>query len=326
MYKGKDYEYNTLKNNEIFLSYPSTFNDPFDCFISIIKEEFERAFLKLNLPSKKYNEINQYVNKVSFELLRIFEHEKNLTPIKLFPACPPTLKSPETDKLEKECWELYETYHKELIRIRDQYGIVCFTKNMPEHNMVMWAHYADNYHGFCGEYVFSNPSDLCSEQRRDKKLYNLLIYIDKVQYRNKSKSINCEKLLKIPVQKLSSSSYIKKYLKQILFTKNIQWNYEKEYRLVLKKDDCEIKSETSNGFTISFPYLKKVFAKRDDKQFSRNSAIDSLTKELEIECDFLVQSNEWVELETDETKCNNINLKDILKRDEIPININDIPF
>ena len=73
MYRGKDYEYNTLKNNETFLSYPSTFNDPFDCFISIAKEEFEMAFLKLNLPSKIYNEINQYVNTVSFELFRIVE-------------------------------------------------------------------------------------------------------------------------------------------------------------------------------------------------------------------------------------------------------------
>ena len=136
MYKGKDYEYNTLKNNEIFLSYPSTFNDPFDCFISIIKEEFEREFLKLKLPNDKYNEIRKYVNEVSFEWLRFFEHEKYLTPIRPFPACPPTIGSPETDRLENECWCLYEEYYKELNKIRDQYGIVCFTKNKPESNMV----------------------------------------------------------------------------------------------------------------------------------------------------------------------------------------------
>lgn len=325
MYKGKDYEYNTLKNNEIFLSYPSTFNDPFDCFISIVKEEFERVFLKLKLPKDKYNEINKFVNEVSFEWMRFFEHEKYLTPIRPFPACPPTIESPETDRLESECWGLYKEYYKELIRIRDQYGIVCFTKNKPENNMVMWAHYADNYHGFCGEYVFSNPSDLCSEQRRDKKLYNLLLNMGKVRYRNKTISVDCEKLLKIPVQKLSSSAYIKKYLKQILFTKNIQWNYEREYRLVLKKSDCDIKSETDNGFAISFPYLKKVFAKRDDKQFSRNSAIDSLTKELKIECDYLVQSNEWIELETDETTTRR-NMGNMQKQYKTPINVEDIPF
>lgn len=325
MYKGKDYEYNTLKNNEIFLSYPSTFNDPFDCFISIIKEEFEREFLKLKLPNDKYNEIRKYVNEVSFEWLRFFEHEKYLTPIRPFPACPPTIGSPETDRLENECWCLYEEYYKELNKIRDQYGIVCFTKNKPESNMVMWAHYADNYHGFCGKYVLSNPSDLCSEQRRDKKLYNLLLNMGKVRYRNKTISVDCRKLLKIPVQKLSSSSYIKKYLKQILFTKNIQWNYEREYRLVLKRSDCDIKSETGNGFAISFPYLKKVFAKRDDKQFSRNSAIDSLTKELKIECDYLVQSNEWIELETDETTIKR-NLDNIHKQYKTSINVEDIPF
>lgn len=325
MYKGKDYEYNTLKNNEIFLSYPSTFNDPFDCFISIVKDEFEREFLKLNLPNDKYNEIKKYANEVSFEWMRFFEHEKYLTPIRSFPACPPTIESPETNRLENECWGLYEEYYKELIRIRDQYGIVCFTKNKPENNMVMWAHYADNYHGFCGEYVFSNPSDLCSEQRRDKKLYNLLLNMGKVRYRNETLSVDCEKLLKIPVQKLSSSSYIKKYLKQILFTKNIQWNYEREYRLVLKRGDCEIKSETDNGFAISFPHLKKVFIKRDGKQFSRNSAIGSLAKELKIECDYLVQSNEWIELETDETTTRR-NMCSIQKQYKMPINVEDIPF
>ena len=147
----------------------------------------------------------------------------------------------------------------------------------------------------------------------------------KVRYRNKTISVDCRKLLKIPVQKLSSSSYIKKYLKKILFTKNIQWNYEREYRLVLKRSDCDIKSETGNGFAISFPYLKKVFAKRDDKQFSRNSAIDSLTKELKIECDYLVQSNEWIELETDETTIKR-NLDNIHKQYKTSINVEDIPF
>lgn len=325
MYKGRDYEFSTLKNNEIFLSYPSTFNDPFDCFISIVKEEFEREFLKLKLPNDKYSEIKKYVNEVSFEWMRFFEHEKYLTPIRPFPACPPTIESPETDRLENECWGLYEEYYKELIRIRDQYGIVCFTKNKPENNMVMWAHYADNYHGFCGEYVFSNPSDLCSEQRRDKKLYNLLLNMGKVRYRNKIISVDCEKLLKIPVKDLSVNPYIEKYIKTIMFTKNIQWGYEKEYRLVLKKDDCKITNENNNGFSISFPYLQKIFIKRDEKQFSRNCAVDLLAKELHIDRDYLVQSNEWIELETDEETTIR-NMINIHKQYKTPINVEDIPF
>ena len=68
-----------------------------------------------------------------------------------------------------------------------------------------------------------------------------------------------------------------------------------------------------------------MFAKRDDKQFSRNSAIDSLTKELKIECDYLVQSNEWIELETDETTIKR-NLDNIHKQYKTSINVEDIPF
>ena len=101
--------------------------------------------------------------------------------------------------------------------------------------------------------------------------------------------------------------------------------YEKEYRLVLKKDDCKIANENNNGFSISFPYLQKIFIKRDEKQFSRNCAVDLLAKELHIDRDYLVQSNEWIELETDEETTIK-NMINIHKQYKTPSNVEDIPF
>ncbi len=322
MFKGKDYDYEALKNNEIFLAYPSTFNDPFDCFISFLKDDFEREFLKLKLPKEKYLEILQSVNQVTFSWMRILEHNKCCQHVKPFPFVS-ALTSPETDKLEKECWDLYDKYYKELSKIRNQYGIVCFTKNEPAKNMVMWAHYADNYKGFCAQYALSNSSDLCSKQRRDEYTFNLLKHMGKVHYRDGAVKIDCEKILKIPPAKLATNPYIKNYIKRILFTKNKQWNYENEYRLVLKKSDFKIINETSNGFSIRFPYVEKVYIERGENKLSlKHNSIDEITKELEVDCDFLVPSNEWITLETAETHKNS----DPLGLKEVQIDYTNIPF
>ena len=304
MFKGKDHDCTALKNKEIFLAYPSNFNDPFDCFVSFLRSDFEREFLKLKLSSEKYSEISRRVNEVTFSWMRLFERDNYLGQPKPFP-CVNELASPETDKLEKECWDLYEEYYNELLRIRNQYGIACFTKNEPIKNMAMWAHYADNYEGFCAEYAFSNPSDLCSEQRRDEYTFNLLKHMGKVKYTTSIIKIDCAKILKISPTQLAQSPYIKNYIKQILFIKNRQWDYENEYRLVLRKCDCEIIGENSNGFMIRFPYVEKVYMKRDEhKPSAKHSEIEKIAKDLEVDCDFLVPSKEWINLETAETHKN----------------------
>ena len=93
----------------------------------------------------------------------------------------------------------------------------------------------------------------------------------------------------------------------------------------MRKEDCKTTNETSNGFTVSFPYLQRIFIRRDEEQFSRNCTVDLLVKELHIDRSFLVQSKEWIGLGMDDTVIES-NIESIRKQNITSNNIEDIPF
>ena len=45
LFGGAAYDFSTIKNGELFLSYPQNFNDPFDGTILIDQTEFIKEFL-----------------------------------------------------------------------------------------------------------------------------------------------------------------------------------------------------------------------------------------------------------------------------------------
>lgn len=89
--------------------------------------------------------------------------------------------------------------------IDSDFKICSFTNN--ENSMLMWSHYTNNHQGIMIEYSFGRelPSGLG---------------IEKVQYRNKSKRF------------IDKNKYI---FNQFLLTKNDEWSYEKEVRLISYK-------------------------------------------------------------------------------------------
>ena len=56
-FKGKEYDFSTLGEKEIFLSYPNTFNDKFEGLLEINFEEFAEQCLLLFVGEAFFNEI-----------------------------------------------------------------------------------------------------------------------------------------------------------------------------------------------------------------------------------------------------------------------------
>lgn len=85
---------------------------------------------------------------------------------------------------------------------------------------IMWAHYAENHHGFCVEYRVNNPD-----------------YIWNVHYSHKR--LKFEKGLCKAIKKTSEQNlynYELGLFMQQLFYKSDEWKYEREYRAVVPVD------------------------------------------------------------------------------------------
>jgi len=112
-----------LENNSIFLSSPSTFNDPFDCKAQYVfktdnKDEITNGILK-GL-TKKYPERKiEDLQKVAFDLANS-KDQQNI------------LSKEATLKLSDNINKL---------------GIFCLSSKMD--NILLWAHYADEHRGIC---------------------------------------------------------------------------------------------------------------------------------------------------------------------------------
>ncbi len=109
----------SLTNNTVWLAKPKTFNDPFDCAIT--------------LDSQRYKESVVHAITVAVERAKPIglrpEHLQNGWP---------------GDK------EAFETFRENLRNLFQEMGICSFSA-IPNH-MLMWSHYANHHRGFCVEY------------------------------------------------------------------------------------------------------------------------------------------------------------------------------
>lgn len=108
-----------LINNTIWLAKPESFNDPFDCAITLDRRKYKESIM---------HAISVAMERSKPAGLRA-EHLQDIWPG------------------DKEAFELLRGKVLELIQ---DIGICSFS-GLPDH-MLMWSHYADHHRGFCIEY------------------------------------------------------------------------------------------------------------------------------------------------------------------------------
>lgn len=117
-------------------------------------------------------------------------------------------------------------------------------------NTTMWSHYADNHRGFCVKY---------SLHFGDSPIQNILkCGLYKVIYSAKISKASVRELIKLKYgeeYELELNEYLAKTIYRALITKAKFCNYEKEWRLILGKENFNILYDGS----ISFPFIEAIY-------------------------------------------------------------------
>ena len=117
-----------LQDNELYLSSPADFNDPFDCRIPV-------NYLLLDSPDK----ITEYVEDfIARDIEQILANGMDVA----------RLRNMMTDRLMNHREEMQkDSQTEEFARMDIHYGVLSLSARWD--SILMWSHYADKHRGYC---------------------------------------------------------------------------------------------------------------------------------------------------------------------------------
>lgn len=152
-----DYSLESLKQDKIYLSDPSVFNDPYDCAFMLTNFKVDNQLINSVIEDdpdgfRKYYGITprqlsnlKRSNDVIRDLTRIFakkshpEHKKN----------PKKLRD-----ISKDFNEKFRKMKLDINKLKGNLRVSCFTEDYK--SILMWSHYAEDHTGFCVKYDFKS--------------------------------------------------------------------------------------------------------------------------------------------------------------------------
>jgi hypothetical protein len=177
--------------------------------------------------------------------------------------------------------------------------------------MSLWSHYADNHRGFCVEYDLSFLKPENNLKIPDRSFYDdkdkylnernqaiIRAGIFPVEYTAKRINIPFSKLEKIKIESSGNIFYnsnIDELIYKTFLVKSANWNYEKEWRIIVDENICKYYENK-----IPFPYIKAIYlgCKADNELI--NTMID-IGKEINAEVIIVKMDGQKFILESDST-------------------------
>ena len=134
------YSLASLVNNTVWLATPSTFNDPFDCAVTLDRKKFRES--------------------LDHAITRVVQQ-----------ARPEDLAGKDLSGVRPGDAEAYDEYRNGIRTLLQDMGVLCLSE-VPD-SMLMWSHYAGHHLGFCVEYDFGEDTQL-------KKIAHAVQYSDNI--------------------------------------------------------------------------------------------------------------------------------------------------
>lgn len=222
----------TLERQSIKFSRPSDFNDPLDMYLqetfgmddTKFLEGFKEAFFQFLI-----NDIDDKIIRSPVETIPL---DSLILMRKLIKNAPQKeMQEFKNDLLSTSISDLYNlegiknTKKRVLSFISKSFtedGVFCSTTDY--NNMLMWAHYAEKHHGAVIQFTPDISKDsglLASRKVRYSKARPLL-------YRSPDDMVT-------HAFTMTQEESIKKIIDELVYTKSVEWEYEKEYRLHVPK-------------------------------------------------------------------------------------------
>lgn len=242
-----DYNLKNLKNEEIWGSRISVFNDPYECVPCFDLETLVNSIQYSLRPETVKDFINQIRQGVLNPNVKSLITEETINDIAN--GVEPFRDEEIYRTLQMSAFillsyikenlpSLVNTFYWEMKQLQLQRYIACFTENYKA--SLMWGHYASSHKGFCAEYdfhsVMSKHSDLCQE---NKSWANFMLDYPVVPIKYSDKRVDATTYLTTIIQSqfIQQSDLPMQPLRDLLIatkcllTKSTAWGYENEWRL-----------------------------------------------------------------------------------------------
>lgn len=252
-----DYAINCIKNRQIHLDDPRSFNDPFDSAFSFphismmtIKISEKTMFMQISdylfsLPTKKHTEKHMSIieemmlielSKMSFLSTNSIEQPALDIINKIYTLC-------ETDKfsLKEFINEIDKSFAEKKRKMYLECRVSCFSEI--NDSILMWSYYADNHKGICLEF------DLSKLNEDDKMNQDIKKNLSRVHY----SPIRAD----IQYQLVNDSGL------NFLTSKADVWKHELEWRLICVTNEEFLPFDCITGvyLGVNFPLSSKEYEK-----------------------------------------------------------------
>ena len=276
LFKFFPFNTNSLKcieQNKVYMSSPENFNDPFECYVYVKKEDFTRQYIldyieenhlvKKNLvDGKMYDRIkNSSCDRYKYfasDMLQPSTYEKVMEEVFMY----------KEHKTIQDLWyDAHKKYNETIKSIRETNIRISSFSAFKEENFLaateMWGHYAQNHKGFCVEYDLSGE---ISNREISSLIEGSLI---KCTYVNKTVPLANSTFYKKATNKPFTKWQRIQFQKSIYMSalkKSSAWSYEKEWRLVLPQEFF-----AEENFLVDFYPIKVIYLgwkmSDDDKEY-----------------------------------------------------------
>lgn len=238
-----DYNYQALLEKKIYASTPNILNDPLDCGITY---SLDVLFDRLKTKKRFIDYLLSSSFEWDFKELLSDEIRREEGMEDYLRSAPEDVRAPYI--LKKTIDVIAKTIIHDL---RDCFGVVSFTLNPG--NSVMWSHYASNFTGFVLGYDFKGFNKAVQKavapyqaKGHCKDLYGLhlvkYVSTDEIvdgtdlMYELILKRIAKNHSFETMIEFVTQSKNYQLFL-SLLITKDKSWEYEREVRLILPRED-----------------------------------------------------------------------------------------